>query len=106
MKTNIRKIFSLIAMFAFLTALGINIQVSKDDPFEMVNEKALAEETTNKRYTLTQTECYKAMNCVVDGELQAVITWGTRGTCTLDPNGSDTCGAFYCTAPDPDCELP
>ncbi|MBU2903429.1 hypothetical protein KO529_01425 [Arenibacter algicola] len=46
MKSNFRKIINLAAILIFLAAIGINIKVTLDDPFEMVNEKALAQETT------------------------------------------------------------
>ena len=40
------KIVKITAAGLFLVALAINVKVTLDDPFTMMNEKALAEETT------------------------------------------------------------
>ena len=46
MNANLRKVAGIAAMIVFFVALAINVKVTLDDPFAMVNEQALAEETT------------------------------------------------------------
>ena len=46
MNAKLRKLVKITAAGLFLIALAINVKVSLEDPFTMVNEKAMAQNTT------------------------------------------------------------
>ena len=79
----------------FLIALAINVKVTLDDPFTMVNEKATAETTTVVRRRAVDTACQYETYC--DG------FWikGPKGIirdCPLDPTSRVSCLPFVCNA--------
>ena len=85
MNTKLRKITNIVAVGLFLMALAINVKVTLDDPFTIVNEEALAQQTTLPGILeVVPTRCV----CAESGEFL-----GDANTCTI---GEGECMEILC----------
>ena len=84
------KLVKITAAGLFLVALAINVKVTLEDPFVMVNEQALAEETTGTIERLKKVDC----TCPETGKSGFTLKCKTDGNlelCTPTQQGSEGC---------------
>jgi hypothetical protein len=94
MNAKLRKLVKITAAGLFLIALAINVKVTLEDPFTMVNENAAAATSTKKIYYFT-----KVIDC---GYKDSNYTWhaGSQGECYI-AFAISTCSPYACTVQAP-----
>ena len=58
MKTNLNKLVKLAVAGLFLIALAVNVKVTSEDPFTLINEEAVAQMSSSSMGIWTLTGCY------------------------------------------------